>query len=124
MSMQLPQPPKLSMFVKPFADIETSIKSQIESIVGVKLPPGPAETAHMLMESFEAGKAPELPGLPFGGGGGGGGTAVKVEEVTIEQSPGSARVMSVEANVPEKPEKTAPPESYNEVRAGPVLRIY
>ena len=46
--------PKLSEFLKPFAEIESNIRTQIESATGLPLPMGVAEVTKNMMESIEA----------------------------------------------------------------------
>ena len=46
--------PKLSEFLKPFAEIESNIRTQIESATGLPLPMGVAEVTKNVIESIEA----------------------------------------------------------------------
>jgi hypothetical protein len=79
-------PPKLSVLQRFAAFPEFVFESQVKSVTGTELPPGPNRVLLQFMESFEASMAGATPpaGLPFPfprAGGGGGGQATSVGEL-------------------------------------------
>jgi hypothetical protein len=79
-------PPKLSVLQRFMAFPEFMFESQVKSVTGTELPPGPNRVLAQFMESFEASMAgvtppAGLPGLPFPRAGGGGGSTTSSEEV-------------------------------------------
>jgi len=82
-------PPKLSVLQRFATFPELTFESQVKSVTGVELPPGPNRVLLQFMESFEASMAGVTPpaglqGLPFPvprATGGGGGSTTSSEEV-------------------------------------------
>jgi hypothetical protein len=79
-------PPKLSVLQRFVAFPEFTFESQVKSVTGVELPPGPNRVLLQFMESFEASMAGVTPpaGLPFPFPRAGGGGAQAVGETTTE----------------------------------------
>jgi hypothetical protein len=79
-------PPKLSVLQKFTAFPEFMFESQVKSVTGAELPPGPNRMLLQFMESFETSMAGVTPpaGLPFfpRAGGGGGAQATSVGELS------------------------------------------
>jgi len=81
-------PPKLSVLQRFAAFPEFVFESQVKSVTGAELPPGPNRVLLQFMESFEASMAGVTPpagaGLPFPFPRAGGGGAQAVGETTTE----------------------------------------